>query len=346
MSMSRRRFLSSLGLTAAGRVLAPFVTQLASNVWGAEPPAGKNLVLLAFGGGLPDKQLGWDSRPPSPLNPGRNFIETTEWSYHAALEPLAPWRSQTAIIRNLSLGLSDYQHSGGYGVLACGGYGDSERPEGHLPAAVTFDQLVAERLGLTTPLRSLLFGIDGDTKRVTNEMLFARAADQPISYPVQASRLFELMFADANPTRRAIERRVLARVNTDVNNLRQRLAASERVQLDNYLASLEAFDRRRSGAECLAPNAPTSERGAVKEFPVMLDMAATALRCGLTRVVGGVVGGGNTHYHFAPLIGPHVGTQFEAQGFVGEHGHDGPEVYDAARTIGWRWFSSEVARFL
>ncbi|MEZ0314892.1 MAG: DUF1552 domain-containing protein [Myxococcota bacterium] len=344
--MSRRRFLSSLGLTAGARVLAPFVTQLASTVWGAEPMAAKNLVLLSFGGGLPDKQLGWDSRPPSDVNPMRSFIETSEWSYHEALAPLAPWRDQTAILRNLSLNLVDYQHSGGYGLLGCGGYGDSERTEGHAPVGITFDQLVAERVGAQTPVRSLLFGIDADVNRATNEMLFARAADQPISYPVQAARLFDMLFADASVSQQAIDRRVLARVNADVNSLRQRLAASERAQLDSYLASLDAFDRRRSSTQCLAPGAPTGERGAVKEFPVMLDMAATALRCGLTRVVGGVVGGGNTHYHFPALIGPHIGTELEAQGYVGEHGHDGPELYDSARTIGWKWFSSEVARFL
>jgi hypothetical protein len=71
-----------------------------------------------------------------------------------------------------------------------------------------------------------------------------------------------------------------------------------------------------------------------------------ALRCGMTRVVGAAIGAGNPHYHFPQLVGPHIGTRFEEQGFVSEHGHDGEETYAAARTIGWRWFSTEVARFL
>ena len=78
----------------------------------------------------------------------------------------------------------------------------------------------------------------------------------------------------------------------------------------------------------------------------MLDLAAVALRCGMTRVVGCSLGGGNSHFHFPGLVGPHVGTMFEAQGFVGEHGHDGDEKYLAGRTISWKWLSTQVAQFL
>lgn len=348
MSLSRRRFLSSLGLGASTPLLLPLANALSRSAWGQVAPAPKNVVFISMSGGLPDLQLGWPSRLPLGANDHRRAVEFTQWDYHEALAPLAPWRAQTVILRNLSLSLGAMQHSGGYGLLAARGVGDGETAAGNGPAGQTLDQLLADRLGAETPFRSLLFGIDQDQRKVMHESLYARAAGQPVSYPVRAARLFEALFPGAagNAEKAAVDRRVLARVSADVTRLRGRLAGSERAQLDGYLEGLEAFDKRRSGSACLAPMAPPAERGAVKELPVMLDLAATALRCGMTRVVGCSMGGGNSHFHFPALVGPHLGTMFEAQGFVGEHGHDGAEKYGAGRTIAWRWLSSEVARFL
>ncbi len=348
MTLSRRRFLSSLGLGASAPLLLPLATQLSRTAWGETTPAAKNVVFISMSAGLPDLQLGWPSRRPMAMTDGRRAVEFTEWDYHEALAPLAPWRSQTAIVRNLSLSLGAMQHSGGYGLLAGRGLGDGETALGNTPAGQTIDQLLADRLGAETPFRSLLFGVDQDQRKVMHESLYARAAGQPISYPVRAARLFEAMFPVAAATREkaALERRVLARVSSDVDRLRGRLAGSERAQLDGYLEGLAAFDKRRSAAACLSPTAPSADRGAVKELPVMLDLAAVALKCGMTRVVGCSLGGGNSHFHFPALVGPHVGTMFEAQGFVGEHGHDGDEKYMAGRTISWKWLSTQVAQFL
>lgn len=348
MTISRRRFLSSLGLGAASPVLLPLATQLSLNAWGQTAPSAKNVVFISMSGGLPDLQLGWPSRRPMGTNDARRATAFTDWDYHAALAALAPWRERTVILRNLTLSLGAMQHSGGYGLLAARGLGDGETALGNTPAGQTIDQVLADRLGAETPFRSLLFGVDQDRRKVMHESLFARAAGQPLSHPVQASRLFEALFpvASANRDKAALDRRVMARVSADVNRLRAKLAGPERRQLDGYLEGLDAFDRRRSGAACLAPSAPSAERGAVKEVPVMLDLAATALKCGMTKVVGCSVGGGNSHFHFPGLVGPHVGTMFEAQGFVGEHGHDGAEKYTAGRTIAWNWLSTEVAKFL
>ncbi len=349
MRLSRRRFLSSLSLGASAPLLLPLANALSRTAWG-EPltPSKKNVVFISLSAGLPDLQLGWPSRLPFTATDGNHATEFTQWAYHEALAPLAPWRTNTAIVRNLSLGLGAMQHSGGYGLLAGGGLGDGETPVGNAPVGQTIDQLLADRFGAETPMRSLLFGIDQDQKKVMHESLYARAADQPVSYPVQASRMYEALFptAAASSAKAAADRRVLSRVNADVSALRGRLASSERAQLDGYLESLEAFDKRRQGAACLGPAAPSAERGAVKELPVMLDMAATALRCGMTHVVGCSVGGCNSHFHFPALVGPHVGTMFEAQGYVGDHGHDGIEKYTAGRTVAWQWLSTEVARFL
>ncbi|MBE2248537.1 MAG: DUF1552 domain-containing protein [Myxococcus sp.] len=348
MTLSRRRFLSSLGLGASAPLLLPLAAQLSATAWGQTAATPKNVVFLSMSGGLPDLQLGWPSRRPLGMNDGRRALSFNEWDYHPALAALSPWRAQTVILRNLSLSLGAMQHSGGYGLLAAQGRGDGETAVGNTPVGQTIDQLLADRLGVDSPFRSVVFGVDQDQRKVMHESLFARAAGQPLSHPVRASRLFEALFpaAAANSERLVSDRRVLARVSADVNRLRARLAGAERGQLDGYLESLEAFDKRRSGAACLAPNAPSAERGAVKELPAMLDMAAVALRCGMTHVVGCSVGGGNSHFHFPGLVGPHVGTRFEEQGFVGEHGHDGAEKYSEGRTIAWRWLSTEVAQFL
>ncbi len=339
--ITRRSLLAGLGAT-------PLVTALSSQLAFAQTASPKNVVFISMSGGLPDLQLGWPSRRPAGMNDARSSTSFTDWDYHAALAPLAPWRSQTVILRNLSLSLGAMQHSGGYGLLAARGMGDGETAAGNVAAGQTIDQLLADQLGAATPMRSLLFGVDADRRKVMHESIYARAAGQPVSHPVQASRLFELLFPSASSDRAklATDRRVLSRVGADVDQLRRRLASSERVHLDGYLSALEAFDKRRSNTSCLAPNAPSADRGAVAEIPVMLDLAAVALRCGMTRVVGCSIGSGNSHFHFPNLVGPHVGTEFEAQGFIGEHGHDGDEKYSSARTHSWKWLSSQVATFL
>ena len=117
--LSRRHFLSSLGLGASAPLLLPLATQLSRTAWGAPTPtAAKNVVFISMGAGLPDLQLGWPSRRPFNERDGGRATEFTEWDYHEALAPLAPWKSNTVIIRNLSLGLGGMQHSGGYGVLS------------------------------------------------------------------------------------------------------------------------------------------------------------------------------------------------------------------------------------
>jgi len=334
---SRRRFLSSLGLGVGATILGPIAAGLHQRAWGAEMGRPKNVVFISMSSGLPDLQLGWPSR-----------TDERTWALHEALAPLAPWRERMTIVRNLSLGMGAMQHSGGHGLMAGRGTGDGETPLGTEPVAQTIDQLLAARIGGETPIPSLLFGVDQDAQKVVHQSIFARAAGQLVPYPVRASKLYEALFpaAPGNATHRFADRRVMARIHADVGRLSSRLASPERERLGSYLESLEGFDRRRSATQCLATDAPLEARGAVNELPAMLDMAAVALRCGLTRVVGCAVGAGNSHFHFPALIGPHIGTRFEEQGYVGEHGHDGEEMYDAGRTVAFRWLSQQVATFL
>ena len=90
MTLSRRRFLSSLGLGASAPLLLPLATQLSRTAWGETTPAAKNVVFISMSGGLPDPQLGWPSRRPMAMTDGRRAVEFTEWDYHEALAPLAP----------------------------------------------------------------------------------------------------------------------------------------------------------------------------------------------------------------------------------------------------------------
>ena len=242
-SWSRRQFLRSLGISAASPFVTPLGLSLARSAWGA--PAvntSKNVVFISLGGGLPDLQLGWPSRQPAAANDGGKAISFTQWSYHEALAPLEPWRANTVIVRNLSLGLGAMQHSGGYGLLAGGGLGDGETPVGNEPWGQTIDQLLAGHLGDDVPFRSLLFGIEQDAKKTMHQSLFARGPGQPVSYPVQASRLFDTLFPAASADRQhaAVDRRVLVRTSAELERVRRALVGNERAQLDGYLASLEA----------------------------------------------------------------------------------------------------------
>lgn len=336
MNESRRKFLRTIGLGAGARVLAPIASLLHSTAFGAAPTT-KKVVFVSMSAGLPDEQLGLGLRRSE-----------TDWAYHPALAALAPWKSKTAIVSGLHLNIPGMQHTGGYGLLSC------TRTEGGAdnygaPTAATIDHVLGSKLSSTASMPSLLFGIDRDSTRFVHQSLYASGRNQPTPYPVRASTMFERLFPNSQAAQvsTADSTRVLGRLRTDITKLRAKLAGEERGKLDQYLGSLDALDKRRANASCqTALSGVSAQRGVVAELPTMFEMAVEALKCGMTNVVGCSIGGGNSHWHFPGFVGPHRGTRFEEQGFVGEHGHDSLEAYVEARTITWRFISEQVATFL
>ena len=334
---SKRRFLRTIGFGAGARVLAPIATLLHGTAYGAVPVT-KKVVFISLSAGLPDVQLGVGSRRSE-----------TDWDYHPALAALAPWKSKTAIVSGLHLNIPGSQHTGGYGLLAC------TRTEGAAdnygaPTAATIDHLLGRTLSPNATVPTLLFGIDRDPTRFVHQSLFASGPNQPTPYPVRASTMFERLFPNsaAAQASTADNARVMGRLRSDINTLRSKLAGEERGKLDQYLSSIDALDRRRANASCATSMSGVGpERGIVAELPTMLEMAITALSCGMTNVVGCALGGGNSHWHFPTFVGPHIGTRFEEQGYVSEHGHDErPWAYQEGRTVVWKWLSEQVASFL
>ena len=339
IDQSRRRFLRAVGFGAGAQVLLPVATLLHSRAYGAEIPSTKKVVFISLGGGLPDAHLGVSLRKSE-----------TDWGYHEALEPLSPWRSKTAILRGLHMRINGSQHSAGVGLLSCTQPLDGNAQDGCSPGGPSIDQVLGAKLSAGATLPTLLFGIDSDATRFVHQSLFASAKNQPTPYPVRATTLFERLFPDSSAAQSssADSKRVLTRLRADISRLRARLAGEERAKLDQYLSSIDAFDRRSAGGSICASTAlgVPEARGVVAELPSMLDMAVTALRCGMTNVVGCAIGGGNSHSHYPALVGPHLGTRFEAQGYIGVHGHDAPDMYFDGRTLAWRWVSLQVANFL
>lgn len=336
---SRRRFLRSLGLTAGARVLAPIALGLHRRAWGdpaAAAPA-KKIVFLTMGAGLPDAQLGVDLRQSD-----------TQWSLSPALSALAPWKQKMAIVTGLNLNsVPGRQHSAGYGFLSCVDVtGAAADDPAAMPSVQTLDQTLGAALSAGTSMNTVLFGVDRDQSKVTNQSMYAAGPNQPVPYPARASTMFEQLFPNASENQNVTiaDTRVMSRLRSDIKRVQAGLAGQDRVLFDGYLESLEAFDRRRSGLTCVAPNAPSADRGVVPEFPVMLTMAAMALRCGVTNVVAGNIGAGNSHYNFPVFVGPHVGTVFEQYGGIGDFGHD--PLYPQAREILWTWVAQQVAVFL
>lgn len=336
IDQSRRRFLRAVGLGAGARVLAPIATLLHSRAFG-QAPSTKKVVFISLGAGLPDLQLGTALR-----------TSETQWSYHEALAPLAPWKAKTAIVTGLGFEIPGMQHSAGYGLLA------ATRTQGvaqdlGAPTAATIDQLLGAKLSSTATIPTLLFGIDREQSRHVHQSLFAAGPNQPVPYPVRASVLFERLFPNSAGAQSstADSARVMSRLRNDITRLKTKLAGEERVKLDRYLEALDSYDRRRATSTCSTSMASAgTERGVVAELPAMFDMAATALQCGMTNVVGCAIGGGNSHYHFPLFVGPHRGTRFEDRGYVADFGHDAYADYSDGRTIVWRWLSEQIAIFL
>lgn len=333
---SRRRFLANLGLAGAARLLTPLAATLHGAAYGQAPARPRRLVVVSMAAGLPDLQLGAPSR-----------TSETDWSYHEALSPLAPWRERTAIVSGLHLFIPGAMHTAGYGLLSGAPTLGGAETYG-APTAPTIDQLMAARLDPGAAFPSVLFGIDRDARRLVHTSLFASAASEPVPYPVQSRMLFERLFPHAQGAVASTQRTrlVLDRLRGDLRRLHTQLAPEEQRRLEQYEASIDAYDRRRASSTTVPERSPSGARGVVAELPEMFDMATLALKLGLTRVVGCAVGGGNSHWHFPTFVGPHVGTIFESRGHIDHHGHDGDELYFTGRTVTWRWLSERVAEFL
>lgn len=349
--LTRRSLLERLAYGAGAALLTPITNSLLSQAQGA-PQTRKCAVFALCGNGL---NATWNFMPKE-FNKYEATIKyfnqkwdmvlpgSTSYTLPTFLEPVKAWRDRILLIDGLANRIPLSQHSSGYGALCCRPSPNGESAEyGGPPGGITIDQHIANGIGKTTPYKSILFGFN---KSKQSNTVFAAGMNKPQANFVDPKEMFKTLFGSitgGESLQKAAARQhmLLDAMKGDIGRLSRELAPEEKRKLEVHLASIESFERQQSSLldlKCDSPVAPTLDINAkVVVIEDMLEsmwsMGTLALACGMTNVVGMACNTGMSHQRFMAFRRIHVGTQFESEGSVGGHGHDGKELQKPAMDL-------------
>lgn len=192
----------------------------------------------------------------------------------------------------------------------------------------SMDQVAAETASEYTPLPSLELGIDPVSTGVDTNVGYTRVygshiawsgPTSPLARDLNPRSVFERLFRAAYPSKEAAGRNMLLldRVMADAKELKQRLGASDRHRMDEYLQSVRAIEQRlqkqqnsertpwEPRAELSMDQRPQADRP--DEFPehvrLMLDMMALAFQTDTTRICTFMFGNAVSGRNFSFLDG-------------------------------------------
>jgi hypothetical protein len=296
-SLPRRTFLRGLGSAAIG---LPFLDAMVPAFASTAP--GKAPVRMAFVY-VPN---GIDTRIWSPPCEGK----LTELS--RVLNPLKPFKDEITVLGNLThnAGRALLDGAGDHGRCAAA-YLTGLQPKKSMvdiKAGVSFDQIVAAKIGKETRFPSLELGMEdarqagdcdsGYSCAYTNNLAWG-SETQPLPPTLDPRALFERLFGTSNattPEARAREKRnrrsILDFVADDTKKLESDLGPSDKRKLDEYLNSVREIERQLQRAE--SDNAqlnPGMEKPSgtpadfAEHFALMTNMMTVAFQADQTRII-------------------------------------------------------------
>jgi hypothetical protein len=329
---TRRAFLRGAGTVAIG---LPFLPSLARTA-GAQPGVAPKRLVCIFTHNQQWREF-W-------LPTGGE----TDFTLSPVLAPLAPFRDKLLVLHNLA---SDY-HDHGAGTRSTLTESDGDGP--------SIDQLVAQRLGNATRIRSLELATQsyGESVCFSGPQLMVPPMEHPRSAfdrVVGAVNLDPASQARLGAQRASVLDAVMARYES----VSRRITAGERRLVDAHLTELRALEMRVTSPAmvraCGVPPAPAIApgAGALRDeslFPevcrAQIDNLVTALSCDVTRVASLMIskGGSMTRYRWLPEPLDDVAHDV-AHGFINESGADIPDAHAKWATI-QTWHAEQIAYLL
>jgi hypothetical protein len=243
----------------------------------------------------------------------RTFKPATEdanFELSPVLLPLAPLRKQLTVVsgldhkqaENFGDGTGDHPRSSAAWLTGVHAW-DRTRPGVEVKLATSADQLAADVLGRTTPVRSLELAVDTATQSAcdagdcfyvnTVSWLNETTPNLTENHP---RLVFERLFGDGGSGAERLARvKKTSSILDSVREEARRLAASvgpgDRAKLDEYLDSVREIEQRIQGAESgdqhevALPERPTGIPASFDEHTkLMLDLALLAFQTDTTRV--------------------------------------------------------------
>lgn len=243
-----------------------------------------------------------------------NGVEPAHWwakrqgadlSFGPGLKPLQSLHNELVFLRGLyneQAVLHKSAHLGRVPNLLSGAWVSTAQDE--IRVGRSMDQLLAQRIGKTSPIPSLVLGIEPTELRLEDglSMLYGSciswASDtKPATKEIYPARVFDMLVDRGEG--RAIDRSILDEVFDDAKNLSRQLAAADQRKLDDYLESIRDIERRLERAkrggqlEGWRPaTQPPDIKRPVDELPqdipthmkLMLDLIVLAFRMNKTRI--------------------------------------------------------------
>lgn len=221
-----------------------------------------------------------------------------------ALAPMAPYTQDMIFLRGLyneQAALHPSAHLGRMPNLLSGAWVNTNQNE--IRVGKSMDQVMAETIGRKSVIPSLVLGIEPTELRLEDglSMIYGSniswAADtKPATKEIYPSRVFDQLVGGGS---RELDRSILDQVLADAQNLRPKMAGSDRVKLDEYLESIRDVEQRIARAagegrlEGWRPTVtePTMKRPASQlpqsvpeHMRLMLDLLVMSFQMDKTRV--------------------------------------------------------------
>src|SRR5262249_2780171 len=153
---------------------------------------------------------------------------------------------------------------------------------------VSVDQVIADRIGASTPFRSLEFGV-----RTTGggplEVISYRSSNQPNPVVVDPQKMYTRIFANSNLSQSQLAQLVAERKSVldflkgDIAALRSRVNADDKARLDAHLGGIAGIEQQlgNSAVSCTPTPLPANlNLKAQESFPtishVQIDMMVLA----------------------------------------------------------------------
>ncbi|MEM1348006.1 MAG: DUF1552 domain-containing protein [Myxococcota bacterium] len=307
--MNRRGFLKALGIGSAGAACLPLLHSegLAAN--GQFPT--RFVVFFSANGTIPERwrpvgtETNWSFGQHNFGTPNEPDIEDD------ILRPLEPHKSKISVLDGLDMisarnGPGD-GHQTGMGHMLTGTEllsGDTKGGCGSCPAAgystgPSVDQYIAQQIHDGEVFESLTFGVQAGGPNNWTRMSYA-GRDRPVEPrqdPFDAfDRIFESVGIDERNLERIRSRRasVLDVVRQDLRDIQSKVSAEDRQRIERHAAAVRELEMNlmigdAQGIACEAPaQGQRFDHREHENFPAtgrsMMDLIATSLACGLTRV--------------------------------------------------------------
>jgi hypothetical protein len=243
-----------------------------------------------------------------------NGVEPVHWWAKGAgasmeigpgLKPMTPFREDMVFLK----GLFNEQavrhksaHLGRMPNLLSGAWVSTD--QGEIRVGKSMDQVLAQHVGKSTAIPSLVLGIEPTELRLEDglSMIYGSciswASDtKPATKEIYPARVFDLLVGDSNG--RTLDRSILDQVLEDARDLERQVGADDRKKLDEYLESIRDIEQRIGRASKdgrlegqppprEAPKMPRPGEQLPQDVPthmrLMLDLIVLAFQMDKTRV--------------------------------------------------------------